>query len=98
MRGGAPSDGAQVGSAVELRDDQLDGDLTSLILERTKGHSDLLLTVGWYYTWRSKEKTIGMNGCLYEAYLISAVKYQQQLAKCRVNYAPKLSCNATIVS
>ena len=65
MRGAAPTDGAEEGSAVELRDDQLEGDLTSLVLERTEGHHDILFTIGWYHTWRRKEKTIGMSeGCL----------------------------------
>lgn len=56
MRGGAPSDGTEVGFGVELRDYQLDGDLRSLILERTKGHNDLHFPIGWYHTWKSKGK------------------------------------------
>lgn len=69
MRGGAPSDGAEIGFGVELGDDQLDGDLRRLILERTKSHSDLLLTIGWYHTWESNERTTGMNGCVHLACL-----------------------------
>lgn len=56
MRGGAPGDGTEVRSGVELRDDQLDGDLRSLILERSKGHSDLHFTIGWYHTWKSEKE------------------------------------------
>lgn len=51
MRGGAPGDGAQVGLGVELRDDDLDGDLGSLILQRAVGNDDCCFTVGWYHAW-----------------------------------------------
>ena len=64
MRGAAPSDGTKEGFSVELRDDQLDGDLRSLILERTIGHDDLSFTIGWYHTWKSREKHWGMDGGL----------------------------------
>lgn len=62
MRGGAPSDGAQVGLGVELRDDDLEGDLGSLILQRGVGHDDHRFTVGWYHTWEETERTKGMVG------------------------------------
>lgn len=67
MRGGAPGDGTEVRPGVKLRDDQLDGDLRSLILERSKGHGDLHFTIGWYNTWKSKkEKTNRDVGCCLE--------------------------------
>lgn len=53
VRGGAPSDGAEVGFGVELRDDHLNGDLGGLVLNRSERHSDLNLTTGWYHTWEN---------------------------------------------
>lgn len=55
MRGGAPSDGAEVGFGVELRDDHLNGDLGGLVLNRSERHSDLNFTTGWYHTWENNE-------------------------------------------
>lgn len=59
MRGGAPRDGTQVGLGVELRDDDLDGDLGSLIPQRAVSHDDRCFTVGWYHTWGEMERTKG---------------------------------------
>lgn len=59
MRGAAATDGAEEGSAVELRDDQLEGDLTGHVLERTEGHRDILFTIGRYHTWRAKKRQQG---------------------------------------
>lgn len=50
MRGRAPSDGAEVGFGVELRDDYLNGELGGLILDRSECHSDLTSTTSWYHT------------------------------------------------
>lgn len=59
MRGGAPSDGTQVGLGVELRDNDLDGDLGSLILQRAVSHHDHRFAVGWYHTWEEENKRDG---------------------------------------
>lgn len=57
MRGGAPRDGAEVRFGVELRDDQLHGDLTGLILEGTEGHRELHLPVGRNHTCDMEQET-----------------------------------------
>lgn len=51
MRGRAPSDGAEVGFGVELRDNYLNGEMGGLILDRSECHSDLTFTTSWYHTW-----------------------------------------------
>lgn len=50
VRGRASGDGAQVGLGVELRDDQLDGDVCGLVLQRSEGDADVHFTVGWDHT------------------------------------------------
>lgn len=52
VRGRASGDGAQVGLGVELRDDQLDGDVWGLVLQRSEGDADDHFAVGWDHTWR----------------------------------------------
>lgn len=62
MRGGAPSDGAEVGFGVELQDDHLNGDLGGLVLNRSENHSDLSFTTDWYHTWvNSGQNTRNVN-------------------------------------
>lgn len=50
VRGRASSDGAQVGLGVELRDDQLEGDVCGLVLQWSEGDADAHFTVGWDHT------------------------------------------------
>lgn len=66
MRGGAPRDGAEVRFGVELGDDQLNGDLASLVLGRSEGHRDLHLTVGRYNAWNGKDEKKGKKCCYFD--------------------------------
>lgn len=61
MRSRAASDGAQEGPGVELRDDQLEGDVGRLVLHRGEGDAQLQLTPGRDHTWSRVEEGRGKN-------------------------------------